>query len=244
MAYRPLLRLGERDAFLSYQFRSGIEHRNSWQVAAEMQHHGVPTRLLDWTDIFVTALYFALKNFRIEIEKYWFDTRKASGKTPGEIPFPPDHVFETLPKPCIWILNPYYLARFSSKRDRIWDLTLDPSLDYYNCFIEQKKWPFEWPIPIYSPWRTPRIAAQQGMFLVWGYDLRPLDDILREYAPRTRFMQKIEIDPNAAVFGVRHIRQLFGLDRHSMYRDLDALGAKTRREYLHDHRMDPKDNFD
>jgi hypothetical protein len=34
---------------------------DSWDVAFLMQHHGLPTRLLDWTTTFSVALYFAVK---------------------------------------------------------------------------------------------------------------------------------------------------------------------------------------
>jgi hypothetical protein len=233
--FRLLLRLGERDAFINYQFRSGITAENSWQMLAEMQHNGVPTRLLDWTDILVSALYFALKLFRPRLEKFWFDERRKHPKKSTPIVFPPPGLTRKLPTPALWILNPYYLARHSSERDRIWDLTLDPHLDYYKCFIEDKKWPFRYPIPIYSPWKTQRIAAQRGMFLVWGYDRRALEEMLDfESKGDSRIARRLVIDKQAAIYAVKHIRQLFTLDRFAMFRDLDALGTKVRREFLHD----------
>jgi FRG domain len=233
--YRPLIRIGERDAFIKYQYKLGTDARNSWQVLAEMQHHGVPTRLLDWTDILANAVYFALTKFTNAIDKYWFNQRMNNKRIGIDLIFPPGDIVETIPEAAVWVLNPYFLARYSSSRNRIWDLTLDPRLDYYNRFIEDKSWPFDLPIPAYTPWRGARIAAQSGMFVVWGYNRDPLDFTLKLTRRKSnrQILRKIKINKMAAIYGVKHLRQFSKIDRFSMFRDRDALGSSVREEFFH-----------
>ncbi len=48
--------------FLAYSGAILAKDLSSWEVLFEMRHAGIPTRLLDWTENFGVALYFALKD--------------------------------------------------------------------------------------------------------------------------------------------------------------------------------------
>lgn len=67
-----------------------LQHgETNWQVAFSMQHHGMPTRLLDWTETFATALYFAMRDAK-----------------------PTDDC-------CVWILNPFDLNSHTMQKTEL-----------------------------------------------------------------------------------------------------------------------------
>ncbi|WP_258832393.1 FRG domain-containing protein [Peribacillus frigoritolerans] len=45
--------------FKSLGYLQDLEERNDWTIVYSMQHHGLRTRLLDWSESFVVALFFA-----------------------------------------------------------------------------------------------------------------------------------------------------------------------------------------
>ena len=66
---------------------------DEWGWYSLMQHYGAPTRLLDWSDGALTALYFAVRETRRD------DQVNAPGKSP--------------PDACVWMLDPYRLNLLS-----------------------------------------------------------------------------------------------------------------------------------
>jgi hypothetical protein len=230
-----LIPTGEREVFIEYSARAGIQANNSWEILADMQHNGIPTRLLDWSETLSSALFFAMRNYVELINIVWRDDRKISkdgplARTPSEIL----SAIGPLPTPSIWIVNPFKLSEVASERIRIWDLTRQSQYDYFQQFIIEKEWEFSKPIPMYSPWRSPRIAAQQGTFLVWGRDHRPLNEIVDK-----TIVQETKITELAAIYCVYMLTHLLAIDHFSMFRDMDSLATALTDKYLVHRRKKP-----
>lgn len=153
---------------------AAAQQMSSWERLVQLQHHGTPTRLLDWTETFGAALYFALGGL-------------------GSI----------APRsPAVWVMNPFRLAQLSRKSNdkRIGVFHRDRNTDYYSHFLAgaQLTWPFQTPMPYRPPKLDPRIRAQRGFFTIHGTDVRPLDAIFRECVRQIRVPQ--DALPNARQF--------------------------------------------
>ena len=63
---------------------------STWDVLFLMQHYGIPTRLLDWTENFAVALYFALKGCKSEGAVWMLDPYGLNLESVNEqsIPYP------------------------------------------------------------------------------------------------------------------------------------------------------------
>ena len=217
---------GERDAYVEWCFRSGKTNEPSWAILAEMQHSGLPTRLLDWSESLLVSLFFATKKYSDAVQQ----TCRQLGTSLESINGDPSRLSDAFASmegaPAIWILNPYIASERATNRTRIWDLSRD-HYDYYEAFVHRREWPFERAVPAFSPWSSSRIAAQQGLFTVWGHDRRPLN---QQFGANC--VAQVTLPPAAALYAVRHFRELGGLDHFSMYRDLDSLASGLKHKFF------------
>jgi len=72
----PYNEYDEKNFYYEFRARAGAllnPGLTSWDVLFLMQHHGVPTRLLDWTESFATALYFALEGAQSDADIWLLD---------------------------------------------------------------------------------------------------------------------------------------------------------------------------
>jgi hypothetical protein len=193
---------------------------DEWDSYFLMQHHGVPTRLLDWSDGALIALHFAVWN-------------KTSSPASGSI---------------IYILDPYWLMRLLEKNaDRKscearwkehWEKNHPSETDdsdwdrlYLPLGADNPKKPLlnmpETPLLWDSPHVTRRIAAQRSRFMMFGTDPLFLVKMEREVGSR---LATVTI-PKGSIAKLRQELREAGITESVVFPDLDGLGRELKQQW-------------
>lgn len=175
-----------------------------------MQHHGIPTRLLDWTTNALAALFFSLDEVHKKREQS--DEPRADSKS--EIV-------------GVWMIDAYWLAARLSEE---WGGPLlawsgdavryIPPLESLSDKMEDSKALVpEHAMPIEPPAMHPRVAAQEGRFIIFG----KTQDLVEE---RVRLEQR---DDCTGIEELRLLQIKFEVkDVDALLRDLAQLGVSSR----------------
>lgn len=205
----------ERRMFFEFRTRARqlYDMEDDWDILFHMQHHGVPTRLLDWTSTFGVALYFSVLDYDSDSDE----------------------------NPCVWILNPYAINACNWNLYRLFQpkyLARDERLDRSYQFgelllgVRPQHWEgrslWKTPMAIYSPQRSERMYAQDGWFTIHGEDRRPIEEIFPE---RPDLLSRIEM-PRAAVQAAREFLQLAGVGHRQLFPDLDGVARTLCEKFL------------
>jgi hypothetical protein len=196
------------------QFREG-------EYLHMMQHYRCPTRLLDWTEGALIALYFAIRTSRGEMHK-------------------------ELPKPCVWMLNPSWLNYVNdvtidhpeTKEDKSlvlysdqWSTEkYDQDKIVYKYYLKSEHELAKLPIAIFPPYIDVRVVAQKSVFTIHGAD----KDGFKNLADNSADAQIAKILITSDAGELKRIGmdlKLSGITETTVFPDLEGLSREVQSEY-------------
>lgn len=178
-------------------YMSNVYDRKEWDWYFLMQHYRVPTRLLDWTESALVALYFALCD--------------QSGQAPAA---------------AVWMLNPHELNDIAIKARRIVVPSEFDDFKKYLPSRCGEEITGQLPIAIDPQHTDRRMAAQQSRFTLHGCVPTPLERVPEFKALlEARYLVRIliPIRDSSTVEELKRELRLLGMRKSSVFPDLEGL---------------------
>ena len=177
-----------------------------WDQLFLMQHYGVPTRLLDWTENPLVALYFALGRMQVK----------------GQVPM-------SAKSAAVWIVDPSAWNRRALDHFRYGGGILSTSSEKLSGFAPGA--PIDMmgrePLAIYGAHNSPRIVAQKGVFMVFGQEIKSLEEVFIDSHGGGDALLKVEI-PQDCLVQMQEGLDRFGITPSTVFPDLDGLARDLR----------------
>jgi hypothetical protein len=129
--------------------------QTDWEHLFAMQHYGLPTRLLDWSENLFVAAYFAL------------NAQCRSQHDPPRC------------TPVVWCIDPVawnrstpHLGDFAESINVLTTVDTEHADSYRPNTTKRRP---RWPVTIFGSHNSVRIVAQRGTFFVWGGSTESLE---------------------------------------------------------------------
>jgi len=189
--------------------RSFIANHNSyneWQWYFTMQHYGLPTRLLDWTEASLVALYFAVRN--------------------------PENTYI----PSVYIFDPIWFDEFQNNKksgDGVVyntdekDISEDHKKLLSSYFELNEDCPC-FPICIQPPFIDKRIYSQKSVFTMHGQYINPFNTITRKN--KSFRIAKLRFSTRSAI-NIKDQLHGMGITEGGLFPDLEGLAKDLKWEY-------------
>lgn len=176
--------------------------QNDWEHLFAMQHYGMPTRLLDWSENLFVAAHFALAE-------------------------EPSHDHGEVCAPVVWCIDPVEWNRSTPVLSEYGDViqvltTVEDELDPYRPETTKRR--RKSPIAMFGAHNSIRIVAQRGTFMVWGNDVRTLEEFSDEQTGR---LWRIRV--NGSRTDLARALRLLGFSETMVFPELPSLSVELSR---------------
>lgn len=210
----------------------GIEN-TGWNRYFLMQHYKINTRLLDWTENCLLALFFALTDKTNDDARVWildpFELNNCTVKTI----FSWDKSFKIIPSGCDW-------KRSQSLRNERGEIRTDELTRRYlkmdfNSIDGEDILNVYHPLAIYPTYFDERMTAQKACFTIFGNKINGLIS----FSENERKFLDFVVIPKESKYPILNELKLLGVDFTSIYPDLDGLGTSINHRFkreFHDNR--------
>lgn len=184
--------------------------QSNWEYIFLMQHYGVPTRLLDWTENPLIAFFFALTS-----AKKNYTTNNYSNPA------------------AVWVVSPKLWNQMVFKHVSYQGVALsisDRLLEPYEPLTVKTDEPPALPAAMFGLHNSPRIVAQRGVFTIFGSEIQSMDEIFQANSFPDQTLIKI-ILPDDKIQDLLNKLITTGYTDSMMFPSLDGLAKETKRLY-------------
>jgi hypothetical protein len=202
----------ERQIYANFSQRSppflDRDLSGQWKTMFFMQHYGIPTRLLDWSESPFVSLYFALSNV----------PRHKRGKPANDA--------------ALWLCDPIEWNRTALSHISYRGGILDENSDEIKAYEPDTNTGQRatQPVMIYGVHNSPRIVAQRGVFSLFGKSMKGMEHVYREGDFSKNCLVKLNI-PKVSIDQLRESLFQKGFSESTIYPDLTGLSLEIRRRF-------------